>query len=88
MLLRRHSIRRPGKGDKTDQHNGARFRLAICDLFYDGELLNAVGRPQRHYEPAARSELLDQWRRDMLECSRHNYCIEGTALPPTLVAVF
>ena len=47
-----HSIRRPGKGHKADEHNGARLRLTRCDLFYHGELLCGVGGPQWHYEPA------------------------------------
>src|ERR1700730_2307497 len=83
----RHSIRRPGEGHKTDQHNGARFHLTFCDFFGDGELLNSLGRPQRHYEPAAHSELLDQRRGDMLEGGCHDYCIERAAFLPTVVAV-
>src|ERR1700730_9062804 len=83
----RHSIRRPGKGHKADEHNGARLRLIRCDLFYDGELLRGVGGSQWHYEPATHFELLDQRRRDMLECSSHDHCVKGTAFRPTVVAV-
>jgi hypothetical protein len=83
----RHSIPGPGKGHKAYEDNGARLRLTRCDLFYDGELLCGVGGPQRHYEPATHFELLDQRRRDMLECSCHDHCVERTAFQPTVVAV-
>jgi hypothetical protein len=55
----RNSIRRTGKGHEPDGHNGARFRLTHCDLFYDGKLLGRVGRPYWHYEPAPHFQLLD-----------------------------
>jgi hypothetical protein len=80
LCCSRHSITRSGKGHETDGHSGARLRLSFCDLFYDGELLNGVGRPHWHYEPATNSELLDQRRRDMLDCSCHDHCVERTAV--------
>src|SRR6478672_4314460 len=83
----RYSITRSGKGHETDEHGGARLRLTFWDLFYDGELLNGVGRPHWHYEPATDFKLLDQRRRDMLECSCHDYCVERTTFQPTVVTV-
>ena len=51
-----HSIQRPGKRHKADEHNGARLRLTRCDLFYHGELRCGVGGPQWHYKPATTIE--------------------------------
>ena len=69
LCCRRHSIVGPGKGHKAYEGNRAHPRLTRCDFFDNGEPLWRVGRPQRHNEPTARFELLNQRRRDMVECA-------------------
>src|SRR6476659_290405 len=82
-----HSIWRPDKGHKADEHNRARLRLTRSDRFYDGELLCGVGGPQWHHEPATHFQLFDQRWRDILVSSGHDDYVERTAFRPTVVAV-
>ena len=46
-----------------------------------------MDRPQRHDELTAYFELLNQWRRDMVKCSRHDNCVERTTFWPSEITV-
>src|SRR5437660_2286536 len=75
------------KGHKGYEGNGARPRLTRCDFFDNGELLWRMGRPQRHDEPTAHFELLNQRWRDMVKCGRHDYGVERTTFRPSEITV-
>jgi len=46
-----------------------------------------MGRPQRHDDPTAHFELLNQRRRDMVKCGGYDHCVKRTAFRPSEITV-